>query len=334
MPVAPRSVIPSPRRPRAGATPRTVTLRAQAAVPASRVPGRVLVVEEGRQHRQQLAEGVARRGYAVDSAASPESALKKLEANSYEAIFLEFTPRRTRGLELLSQMLRVRADASIVVMADQGHGRSSIHAAEKGAFHLLIKPVKPEVLDLALRSCAERSRLLQQNAELRERTIQDDLTSAFNRRYLDAYLDEEVDRSRRYGRTFSILFLDLDHLKMVNDRYGHLAGSRVLREVALLIQAKLRKSDRIFRYGGDEFVVSLPETGATGAVRVANRLRRAVRSHRFLAGDGLLVNLTASFGVATFPQDGASREELIRGADEAMYRVKVRSRDGVAAREA
>jgi diguanylate cyclase (GGDEF)-like protein len=334
VPVAPRSVIPSTRRPRAGATPRAVTLRAQEAVPASRVPGRVLVVEEGHQHRQQLAEGVARRGYAVDSAASPESALKKLEANSYEAIFLEFTPRRTRGLELLAQMLRVRADASIVVMADQSHGRSSIHAAEKGAFHFLTKPVKPEMLDLVLRSCAERSRLLQQNAELRERTIQDDLTSAFNRRYLDAYLDEEVDRSRRYGRTFSILFLDLDHLKMVNDRYGHLAGSRVLREVALLIQAKLRKSDRIFRYGGDEFVVSLPETGATGAVRVANRLRRAVRSHRFLAGDGLVVNLTASFGVATFPQDGASREELIRGADEAMYRVKVRSRDGVAAREA
>jgi len=334
VPVAPRSAPPSIRRPRPDAVSRALALRERAAVPASRELGRVLVVEEGRQHRQQIAEGIARRGYLVDSVASPESALKKLEANSYEAIFLEFTPRRTRGLELLAQMLRVRAEASIVVMADQGHGRSSLHAAEKGAFHFLTKPVKPEVLDLVLRSCAERSRLLQQNAELRERTIQDDLTSAFNRRYLDAYLDEEVDRSRRYGRTFSILFLDLDHLKMVNDRYGHLAGSRVLREVALLIQAKLRKSDRIFRYGGDEFVVSLPETGATGAVRVANRLRRAVRSHRFLAGDGLVVNLTASFGVATFPQDGASREELIRGADEAMYRVKVRSRDGVAAREA
>jgi diguanylate cyclase (GGDEF)-like protein len=291
-------------------------------------------VEEGRQHRQQLVEWIARRGFAVDVGTSAEAALKKLETKSYEAVFLDFTPRRTRGLELISQMLRVRADASIVVMADPGHGRSSIHAAEKGAYHFLTKPVKPEILDLVLHSCAERSRLLQQNAELRERTIQDDLTSAFNRRYLDAYLDEEVDRSRRYGRTFSVLFFDLDHLKMVNDRYGHLAGSRVLREVAILIQEKLRKSDRIFRYGGDEFVVSLPETGATGAVRVANRLRRAVRAHRFLAGDGLEVNLTASFGVATFPRDGATREELIRGADEAMYRVKTKTRDGVAAREA
>jgi diguanylate cyclase (GGDEF)-like protein len=294
----------------------------------------VLVVEEGRQHRQQLVEGIARRGFAVEVGHSIEAALRKLEAKSYEAVFLDFTRRRTRGLELISQMLRVRPDATIVVMADPGHGRSSIHAAEKGAYHFLTKPVKPEVLDLVLHSCAERSRLLQQNAELRERTIQDDLTSAFNRRYLDAYLEEEVDRSRRYGRTFSILFFDLDHLKMVNDRYGHLAGSRVLREVAILIQEKLRKSDRIFRYGGDEFVVSLPETGETGAVRVANRLRRAVRSHRFLVTDGLTVNLTASFGVATFPRDGATREELIRGADEAMYRVKTKSRDGVAARGA
>ena len=334
MPVAPRST-PSPvRRPRTSAGAGPAPRDGRPAAPVARAQGRVLVVEEGRQHRQQLAEGIARRGFAVDVGASAEAALKKLEANSYEAVFLDFTPRRTRGLELISQMLRVRTDASIVVMADPGHGRSSIHAAEKGAYHFLTKPVKPEVLDLVLHSCAERSRLLQQNAELRERTIQDDLTSAFNRRYLDAYLDEEVDRSRRYGRTFSILFFDLDHLKMVNDRYGHLAGSRVLREVAILIQEKLRKSDRIFRYGGDEFVVSLPETGAVGAVRVANRLRRAVRSHRFLAGDGLVVNLTASFGVATFPQDGSTRVELIRGADEAMYRVKTRSRDGVAVREA
>jgi len=104
--------------------------------------------------------------------------------------------------------------------------------------------------------------------------------------------------------------------------------------VAQLIQGKLRKSDRIFRYGGDEFVVTLPETGAEGALRVAHRLRRALRSHRFLAADGLAVTLTASFGVATFPRDGASQEELIRVADQAMYRVKAKARDGVASREA
>jgi diguanylate cyclase (GGDEF)-like protein len=228
----------------------------------------------------------------------------------------------------------MRPDASVLVMAKGGSLESSVNAMKRGAFHYLTKPVEQGVLDIVLRSCMERSRLLYQNAELQQKTIQDDLTTAFNRRYLDAYLDEELERDRRYGRTFSILFFDLDHLKEVNDRHGHLAGSRVLREVAKLIQVKLRKSDRIFRYGGDEFVVTLPETGAEGALRVAHRLRRAVRSHRFLAAEGLAVTLTASFGVSTFPHDGSSQEELVRTADQAMYRVKTHTRDGVASREA
>ncbi|MBI2455580.1 MAG: GGDEF domain-containing protein, partial [candidate division NC10 bacterium] len=204
----------------------------------------------------------------------------------------------------------------------------------RGALYYLTKPVEQWVLDGVLRNCMERSRLLKQMAQLKQPTLQDDLTTAFNRRHLDAYLGEELERSRRYGRTFSMLFFDMDHLKTVNDRYGHLAGSRVLREVAQLIQDKLRKSDRLFRYGGDEFVVTLPETGAGGALRVANRLRRAVRTYRFLATEGWTVSLTASFGVATFPHDGSSQEEMIRVADQAMYRIKTKSRDGVATREA
>jgi diguanylate cyclase (GGDEF)-like protein len=219
-------------------------------------------------------------------------------------------------------------------MGKCGNLESSVTAMERGAFHFLTKPVDQGVLDIVLRGCLERARLLHQNAELQQKTIQDDLTTAFNRRHLDAYLEEELERDRRYGRTFSILFFDLDHLKEVNDQHGHLAGSRVLREVARLIQIKLRKSDRIFRYGGDEFVVTLPETGAEGALRVAHRLRRAVRSHQFLVAEGLAVTLTASFGVATFPHDGSSQEELIRAADQAMYRIKTQSRDGVASREA
>lgn len=199
-----------------------------------------------------------------------------------------------------------------------------------GAFHYLVKPVSPETLAIVVQSCLERSHLLMQNADLQRKTIQDDLTTAFNRRYLDAYLDEELDRVRRYRRTLSILFFDLDHLKDVNDRHGHLAGSRVLRELAQLIKGKLRKSDRIFRYGGDEFVVTLPETGTEGALCVAHRLRRMVRSHRFLSTSGQAVKLTASFGVATFPQDGALQKDLLRAADRAMYRVKTRTRDGVA----
>lgn len=295
---------------------------------------RVLIVDEERPVRQQLAKLIGGRGFRVDVAASAEAALKKIEGNPYDAVFLDLVVRRVGGLELLPQILRIRPDVSVVVMAGDGSLQSSMNAMKRGAFHYLVKPVEQGVLDVVLRNCMERSRLLHQNAQLKQTTLQDDLTTAFNRRHLDVYLEEELERSRRYGRTFSMLFFDMDHLKTVNDRYGHLAGSRVLREVAQLIQDKLRKSDRLFRYGGDEFVVTLPETGAAGALRVANRLRRAVRGHRFLATEGRTVSLTASFGVATFPHDGSSQEEMIRVADQAMYRVKSKTRDGVAAREA
>lgn len=301
-------------------------------IPAAR--GRVLIAETDRQTRQELLDLLHQRGFHVDVAGSATAALKKVEKTAYDALFVDQGLPSIGGLELLPRILRVRPDASVLVLMKCGSFESDVNALRQGAFHSLTKPMDQGVLDIVLRSCMERSRLLQQNAELQQKTIQDDLTTAFNRRHLDAYLDEELERDRRYGRAFSVLFFDLDHLKDVNDRHGHLAGSRVLREVAQLIQGKLRKSDRIFRYGGDEFVVTLPETGAEGALRVAHRLRRALRSHRFLAADGLAVTLTASFGVATFPRDGASQEELIRVADQAMYRVKAKARDGVASREA
>jgi diguanylate cyclase (GGDEF)-like protein len=296
--------------------------------------GRILIVDDDQYFRQQLSDLVGGRGFEVDLAASAEAAIKKIEGNTYDAVFLDLVLPGIEGLELLEQILALRPDLSVVIVTGYGSIESCVNAMKKGAYHYLTKPVEEEVLDLVLRNCVERSRLLQQNAALRQETLLDDLTTAFNRRYMDDYLEEELERSRRYGHTLSLLFLDLDHLKAINDQHGHQAGSQILCEVAQLIQGKLRKSDRVFRYGGDEFVVTLPETSAEGALRLANRLRRALRSHSFLLTKGLTVNLTASFGVATYPEDGSSKETLIRSADLAMYRVKTTTRDGVAVQEA
>ncbi|MGE5850047.1 MAG: diguanylate cyclase [Candidatus Methylomirabilota bacterium] len=314
---------------------RTAILPQAAPSPAPPVgSGRLLTVEDNRTGRRRLAELLAARGIQVDVTGTAEGAIRRLETIGYDGVFLDLNFPRINGLELLSQLLRLRPDLSVVAVAGVEDGDAATQALKRGAIHTLTTPVDARMLEVVLRSCQERARLLQQSAFLQQQTIMDDLTTAFNRRHLDNYLEEELERDRRYGRTFSILFFDLDRLKDVNDRYGHLAGSRVLREVATLIQGKLRKSDRIFRYGGDEFVVTLPETGADGALRVAHRLRRAVRSHRFLGAEGLAVTLTASFGIATFPQDGSSQEEMIRVADQAMYRIKDKTRDGVGTREA
>lgn len=165
---------------------------------------------------------------------------------------------------------------------------------------------------------------------IRELTLIDDHTGLYNARHLYRSLESEVARSRRFGRTFSLIFLDLDRFKLVNDRHGHQAGSAVLKEVGEVLRTALRAMDVPVRYGGDEFVVLLPEADRGQAHAVAERLRRSVNRTEFLADRGLGVRITASFGIATFPDDGTTPEDLLRLADSAMYRVKETTRDGIA----
>ncbi len=173
----------------------------------------------------------------------------------------------------------------------------------------------------------ENAILYQRSAEL---TVTDDLTKLFNSRYLNVHLRREIKRSRRYGVPVSLIFLDLDGFKNVNDNHGHLAGSRALFEVGQVLQRTVREIDVVSRYGGDEFTIILPQTAATGAMIIADRTRAAVEDQVFLSGQGLAVRLTASFGISTFPDHGQSREDLIQKADQAMYLVKERGKNGVA----
>jgi diguanylate cyclase (GGDEF)-like protein len=165
---------------------------------------------------------------------------------------------------------------------------------------------------------------------IRELTLQDEHTGLYNARHLWAQLELEVARSRRTGRPFSVVFLDLDRFKLVNDRHGHQAGSAVLREVGALLRDSIRAIDVPVRYGGDEFVVLFPETDRASARAAAERLRAAVNGAVFLGARGLEVRVTASFGIASHPDDGATAEEILHLADGAMYRVKESTRDGIA----
>ena len=165
---------------------------------------------------------------------------------------------------------------------------------------------------------------------IQELTITDDCTGLFNARHLAATLEVEVERARRFDTPLSIVFIDLDRFKQVNDVHGHLAGSRVLAEVAAALRGSLRRVDLAFRYGGDEFVVVLPQTGKSSAVEASLRLIYALRSRTFPAGDALAVQIRASFGIASFPDDAATAHELIDRADEMMYVVKNTTRDGIA----
>jgi diguanylate cyclase (GGDEF)-like protein len=157
----------------------------------------------------------------------------------------------------------------------------------------------------------------------------DPLTGCFNRRALFDWLEREVERVKRYQQTLAVLLLDLDTFKAVNDRHGHVAGDAVLRQIGELLRHEARAVDVVARYGGDEFVLGLPETAMDGAVVFADRLRRRIAEHDF-AQSGDPVYVTASIGVATLPApDVETVEALIAGADAAMYRAKGAGRNQV-----
>ncbi|MGE3512971.1 MAG: diguanylate cyclase [Vicinamibacterales bacterium] len=164
-----------------------------------------------------------------------------------------------------------------------------------------------------------------------ELSVTDDLTRLYNSRYLNQVLRHETKRASRGGRPLSLLFIDLDGFKAVNDTHGHLCGSRALVEAAAVIRASARETDIVARFGGDEFALVLPDTGADGAFAVGERIRRRIAAHHFLAADGLDIRLTASVGLATLPDVATSSEELIHAADGAMYRVKRVGKNGIRA---
>ena len=167
----------------------------------------------------------------------------------------------------------------------------------------------------------------------RDLAMRDDLTKAYNRRFFESYLDEEIERSRRFGTLFSIIFLDLDDLKMVNSFYGHLSGSRTLQEVAKRILSAVRGIDKVVRFGGDEFCVILPQTDQEQAILVANRIARSITASRLHIDSNVDVSITASFGIATYPLHAMTKEALIRQADAAMYRVKSTTKNAVGVAE-
>ena len=157
----------------------------------------------------------------------------------------------------------------------------------------------------------------------------DELSGLFNYRYLKVALEREIKRADRYSTPLSVVFIDLDNFKQVNDTYGHLVGSSLLKEVGSLLKRMVREVDVVIRYGGDEYTIILLETDPETALKVAERIRKLIDSHQFLAADGYHLRLTASLGVSSYPDDTTGVNELLSMADKAMYASKAAGKNCV-----
>ncbi|MBX5480291.1 MAG: diguanylate cyclase [Myxococcaceae bacterium] len=200
-----------------------------------------------------------------------------------------------------------------------------------GHVAVLFRQAPPEEAEQSAQYLARHLGLALRNlgrfAEVEDLAYLDDLTHLFNVRYLDLVLDRELKSAKQTSGTFSLLFLDLDYFKSVNDTHGHLVGSKLLVEVARIIKGCVRDNDVVVRYGGDEYVILLRATDSGGALKVAERIRRTMETHQFLSREGYGLQVTTCIGVASYPEHAQDKASLLDFADRAMYRGKKGSRN-------
>jgi diguanylate cyclase (GGDEF)-like protein len=304
---------------------------------------RILIVDDDRDSVDLLGKWLAMEGYEVSAAGSGREALERIARDRPDLVLLDLLIPPPDGLEVIRAVKKDRLMSTIplVVMTVKRDVKSKVECLKSGADDFIVKPFHFDELDAVLRaslkkrylySSLERAnrQLKEANEKLLKMSVTDDRTNLLNDRYLRRRLTEEFKRAQRYGSPLSVIMLDLDHFKQINDKYGHDCGDQVLRGFGRLVTENAREIDIVGRFGGEEFLVILPNTDGIRAVIVAERVRRAAEEHVY-AYKEFLVRITVSAGIASYPANREVRteDELLKAADRALYRAKGISRNKV-----
>jgi two-component system cell cycle response regulator len=292
---------------------------------------KILVIDDETEILGLLSEVLQEEGFEVFVAADGVEGLKLFHDIKPDLVITDVKMPRKDGLEVLKGVKDAKSDVDVIILTGYSDEATAIECLQSGAYDYLLKPVEDiEVVLIAVNRAIHKRNLELKNKDLlrqlEEMAIRDPLTGLFNFRQLHVSLDEEMTRSQRYGHAFCVFILDVDHFKAVNDNYGHLFGDHVLKKLGEIMRWALRDTDRIFRYGGEEFFILMPETSREEAATVAGRIMDTIRNHTF-ACDGKSAKITVSIGGAGFPFQSINKVELIKLADHALYKAKESGRD-------
>lgn len=291
--------------------------------------GAALIADDDNDFRQLLARRARRMGLTVVEAVDGSQAIGSLAAQDFDVLVLDVYMPGATGLEVFQAARRTQPEIQAILLTGSASVETAVEALRSGIYDYLTKPLESlAVFELALTRALEHRHLLRENArlfrEVQRLAITDPLTGLYNRHKLSDVLEAEHERAVRYGRPVSVIMMDMDDLKVVNDTLGHAAGDAVLRAVGEAIRRHIRRLDLPTRYGGDEFLVVLPETLLGDAARVAERISGAVRMVR--AGDQ---SVSASTGVVQWRSEFRSTKEFLDAADRALYEAKRRGRGAI-----
>jgi two-component system cell cycle response regulator len=293
--------------------------------------GRVLIVDDRPNSYQRIVETLAQE-HSVDVESNPGEGLFRAAEGNYDLVIVSLGLKEFDGLRLCSQVrsLERTRNVPILAVAEADNNQRLVRGLEIGVNDYLIRPVDKNEMLARVRTQIKKKRYterLRDNVQMSiEMAITDALTGLFNRRYMETHLATLVEQAASRGKPIAVMVLDIDYFKSVNDTHGHDAGDDVLREFSLRIRKSIRNIDLACRYGGEEFVLVMPETDMAVATMVAERLRRRIATEPFSIQQGARsLEVTISIGIAALDTPADTAATILKRADEALYRAK---RDG------
>ena len=280
------------------------------------VEEKILIVDDNVEMLDKTSEMLSHVGYSVITCLSGEEALARLEQERVDLVLLDINMPSLNGFEVCLRIRQMYAldDLPIIFLTSREDSDSVTKGFHSGASDFISKSAISDILLARVNVHIRLSRTLR---FLRDISLTDDLTKSYNRRHAMFTLREWFSRSKRYGTNFSMIYFDLNGLKLINDQYGHQAGDLLLRSVVGVVKKLLRESDLLFRMGGDEFMVLCPDTDKSGALICAERMQEAV-------GGITIVDKTVTFayGVTHSSEDFKDMDDMLHSADAAMYECK------------